>query len=507
MFFKLFYALAMLTCRGSVYGHTPDALDDEITEMPGLKHDPGFRQFSGYLHISDTDKYIFYWYVESQSSPEHDPVAYWTNGGPGCSGLYGFGTEMGPYYFRANGTIEANPYSWNKISNMLFVEQPAGVGFSYSNNPDDYNTNDKQAAIDQYELILAFFERFPERKSNEFYITSESYGGHYMPQLALTILKEKESGDNDINFKGFAVGNPWAHPSVDVMSMYEMYYYHGVTPQPIYDRWLAHNCNDFKKRDQLLCPTIEGFFLSFSGYGINPYALDYPMCVEDEETDSINNEFLKSFPGTKDLWSPQGAQLLLFSNPHLKMYVDNYEPCAEDYFKTYLNRKDVQKAIHAIEPEGEEWHMCNLEMNAKWSIKDRYSSQVKNYQNLIKGDYGIKMLVFSGDDDSVCATTGTQKWVFHELGLEPQRLHYWKKWHVNDQEAGYVTKFEIPSDESNSTFLFATVHGAGHEVPAYKPEEAFDLWERYLTGDWNFDDKGDENNILDKFDDFMTSIV
>ena len=115
--------------------------------------------------------------------------------------------------------------------------------------------------------------------------------------------------------------------------------------------------------------------------------MDYPICVEDEESENVN---------PKDLWSTQGAHLLQFTNPKLKMYVDNYEPCAEDYFKTYLNRKDVQEVIHAKERDGGEWHMCDLEINLWWNIKDRYSSQVKNYQKLIKGDYGIKMLVFSG---------------------------------------------------------------------------------------------------------------
>lgn len=75
-----------------------------------------------------------------------------------------------------------NPYSWNKVANVLYVEQPAGVGFSYSDDESDYVTGDAQAAADNYVLIKQFFERFPERKSNQFYISSESYGGHYIPE-------------------------------------------------------------------------------------------------------------------------------------------------------------------------------------------------------------------------------------------------------------------------------------------------------------------------------------
>jgi carboxypeptidase C (cathepsin A) len=58
--------------------YTLDALDDRITELPGLDFDPGFNQFSGYLEGSVSTRHLFYWYVESQSNPEKDPVVLWT---------------------------------------------------------------------------------------------------------------------------------------------------------------------------------------------------------------------------------------------------------------------------------------------------------------------------------------------------------------------------------------------------------------------------------------------
>lgn len=156
---------------------------DRITNLPGLDYDPGFDQYSGYLTVDEKhQRNLFYWYVESQNDPATDPVVLWTNGGPGCSGLLGFGIEHGPFYVDPDGELSPNPYSWNKIANMLYVEQPAGVGFSYSKVKDDYKTGDMETASDNYLLILAFFRRFPERKNNPFYIASESYGGHYMPQ-------------------------------------------------------------------------------------------------------------------------------------------------------------------------------------------------------------------------------------------------------------------------------------------------------------------------------------
>jgi hypothetical protein len=77
-----------------------------LFKQPSLEYDPGFDQFSGYLTVSrQNGRYIFYWYVESQGNPSTDPVVLWTNGGPGCSGLLGFGTEHGPFLIHKNGTV------------------------------------------------------------------------------------------------------------------------------------------------------------------------------------------------------------------------------------------------------------------------------------------------------------------------------------------------------------------------------------------------------------------
>jgi carboxypeptidase C (cathepsin A) len=163
--------------------YTAAAQADQIVDLPGLDYDPGFHQFSGYFTVDqDHGRNLFYWYVESQGDPETDPVVLWTNGGPGCSGFVGFGTEHGPYFIDRNGTLSPNDFSWNNLANMLYIEQPAGVGFSYSDTETDHVTGDAQAASDNYVFILEFLKRFPERRSNPFYISSESYGGHYMPQ-------------------------------------------------------------------------------------------------------------------------------------------------------------------------------------------------------------------------------------------------------------------------------------------------------------------------------------
>jgi carboxypeptidase C (cathepsin A) len=89
------------------------------------------------------------------------------------------------------------------------------------------------------------------------------------------------------------------------------------------------------------------------------------------------------------------------------------------------------------------------------------------------------VLVYSGDDDSVCGTIGTQRWIY-DLGYPVAKNCNWNVWTVDGQTAGYITKFDTPYSK-DSRFAFITVHFAGHEVPTYKPKEALELFEMYIN--------------------------
>ena len=114
-------------------------------------------------------------------------------------------TEMGPWRPTEGKKLDRNPFTWTTSSSMVFLEQPAGVGFSYMIG-DQQTFNDLRASQDNVEIIKAFFRKFPEKKNLGFHIAAESYGGHYIPQWALQIIN-----DNELNahFKGLLVGNPF----------------------------------------------------------------------------------------------------------------------------------------------------------------------------------------------------------------------------------------------------------------------------------------------------------
>jgi carboxypeptidase C (cathepsin A) len=459
---------AALIAQASAY--TAAALADQITNLPGAEGlNLTFNQFSGYLAIpgaQGNSKNVHYWLVESMSSPASDPLSFWTNGGPGCSGLIGFFTEMGPFRPNADLTLSLNEYAWNSVSNMVFIESPVGVGFSYSDSKADYTNDDAGTAVDNYNLIQAFLTRFPEFSSNDLYITSESYGGHYLPTLAKQIVDQNKAGSNPIvNFKGFAVGNPYTNVYSGTPAMVDTYWGHQLISKPTYDNYVK-TCITPTNPPKAKCLSLQNSLLDSVG-NLNPYALDYPVCL----TSSSQSKFGR-------------AQRLWFLNHQLSAAgytdeekktiigsTDDYQPCEDNYSDAYLRQASVQAAIHVkTDPK---WQECSYTLS--YSYADSSVSTAPIYNYLIDGGFGLNILVYSGDDDAICATIGTQDWIW---GLGYKITSEWQSYIVSGQTAGYLTKW------SGSKLAFLTVHGAGHEVPTYKPEVALSLYKSYLKGDF-----------------------
>ena len=137
--------LVPLQCLGEslrvdrVDRYTAEAVSDRLYSLPGLDSPFDFRQFSGYLNVDKAaGRNIFYWFAEAAVDAANAPVIFWTNGGPGCSSLIGLLAEHGPFRVDQKGeTLVPNPMSWNLAANIFYVEQPAGVGFSYRHAPAD----------------------------------------------------------------------------------------------------------------------------------------------------------------------------------------------------------------------------------------------------------------------------------------------------------------------------------------------------------------------------------
>ena len=217
-------------------------------------------------------------------------------------------------------------------------------------------------------------------------------------------------------------------------------------------------------------------------YGkINPYALDYPICLEKKEKQYYEHGGSRRLDGDT---SSQVQQLMNYSTaggPPFLPTEDIYRPCSEEHMKTYLNRADVQKAIHVHTHAVEKWRECSDIVH--YSSADFSASIIDLYKVVIEKaiKHGLQIFVFSGDDDSVCSTAGTQYWIYN-LGYPPKADLLWKNWKVEKEVAGYATMFEL--GKTDAKFTFVTVHGAGHEVPAYRPMEALEMFRKVLNKEW-----------------------
>ena len=458
MLTNMFLTLLFFVSYSYSFEYTNEALLDQVTELPGLNWQPKFNQFSGYLNLPGTEKFIHYWLVEAETNPQLAPLVFWTNGGPGCSGLIGFMTEQGPFRPDSQGNLDENPYAWNKISNMVFLEQPVGVGFSYSNNNDDYKIGDDQAAKDNLATILAFLDKYPHFNHTSLFITSESYGGHYMPTLANEIINyndAQEYSQHRLNFKGFAVGNPYTDYYSGVGAEMETYWGKQLLPKPLWDKYLENKCTDpVQQLNSTTCSLLMFNFMKKIG-NLNPYALDYPVCLSQQQLRM--RDFLRD------------------ENENTNNSIQ-YEPCEDLYSSNYLNKEEVQIALHVHTDI--EWEECSR--TTKYNLADKMLPMEKYYKTLLNSEthQDLRILVYSGDDDSVCGTIGTQRWIY-DLGFPTTSL--WDTWYDQEgQTAGFITKFKTPFGK-DSRFSFITVHDAGHEVPTYKPKDALELFDMYIN--------------------------
>lgn len=162
------------------------------------------------------------------------------------SSLSGLFSELGPYWPTSGGkSLQANDEgTWNRKANVLFLESPIGVGFSYAHDTSVYRTGDAQTADDSYLFLVRWFRAFPEYRSRPFYVSGESYAGHYVPDLVKAIIEGNRVApvEDRINLQGFLIGNAYTDAVIDGWGVYEMLYSYSIISNETYQGILQH-CN------------------------------------------------------------------------------------------------------------------------------------------------------------------------------------------------------------------------------------------------------------------------
>lgn len=451
------YAKLAITILGFMFiSMFPDAYEAELVHrLPGQPQ-VSFKQYAGYIPVGKrNDRALFYYFVEAEQNPSSKPLVLWLNGGPGCSSVgVGAFSENGPFQPRGN-VLVRNHYSWIREANILYLETPAGVGFSYSNITSFYNgVNDKITARDNLVFLQRWLNKFPAYKTRDLYLTGESYAGHYIPQLAVLMLRFNKK-QKIFNLKGVALGNPLLNFEKDFNARAEYLWSHGLISDKTY-KSMVNICNYSRYVHEY-----------YAGNGNVSAACWNVNAMVDGEV-SI---YISSYDVTLDVCRSSIDMQSRFLTT--KTEEKNPDVCVEDESITYLNRGDVQTALNIDISAGVlSWETCSSKLH--YDHQNLEISTVPLLGQLVKA--GVRVLVYSGDQDSVIPLMSTRTLIYNiAIDLKLKSSAPYRVWFEEKQVAGWTQGY-------GNLLTFATVRGASHEVPFSQPGRSLVLFKSFLEG-------------------------
>ena len=485
--------------------YTNEANADRVAHMPGYSG-PALSLFSGYITVSHTrQRQLFFTHVESSMSmpkAQETPLILWLNGGPGCSSLGGgFLTELGPFFPANRGeTLVPNPHSWHKFGHLVFLESPAFVGFSYSRDEEDLTVGDDRTSVDNLAFLLGFLDRYPHLKGSPLWLSGESYAGHYLPQLALEIIRHNAKNDDPIRLVGMTLGNPWTEPPLDNKGTVEHWYTHSMISDEArqgierYCNFSAsnpldpHPSHDIPSTDSQRCDE----FCRQADDEIGPVDI-YNVVGDDCRGD---------WRSMGEGWSLRLHRTLLRSSNPTARQDPPYDPCVENNAEDYLNRADVQFSLHANQSNNRvmgPWLFCTSESRSqrlKYNLDDLQRPMLPVYEDIRSLAPDLRILIYSGDQDASVPTLGTRLWLSAlelriasnatragTLGSRSAALDKgnckWRSWSSSSGQVGGWLQ-ALPRALNG---LFATVRGAGHMAPYSQPERASFLVSRFIRNE------------------------
>ncbi|RHY29895.1 hypothetical protein DYB32_004766 [Aphanomyces invadans] len=430
-----------------------------------------FDHYAGHIRLPSNGQKMFYWLVESESNPLTDPLVLWLNGGPGCSSLGGFFNELGPFVVESDLSVKRNPYAWNRKANVVFLDSPAGVGFS---QPllDASKYNDEFTASRIHEFLEEFLAMYPTYSDRPLYITGESYAGMYIPYL---VQKLVELPIPHLKLTGWSVASAYL----------DYFYTHALMSLKAYELGRrvcgatgVSGC--FYGGNE--CPTECLAVLVEAGFGqesmLDPSDIFGDVCV------ATQSATLTTFMAQQ---ATRYRRTSATKNIRPLTHRGVVGPCQMQYTTKYLQLYAVQHALHVYDVHVN-WAPCNDHVAARYT---RSRSSLPKYKSILQS--GLKALIYSGDADATVPFLGTERWLSsaggdlvtaaasshgsnQSRGLQLPILAPWQAWFGPDKQlAGYSTRY--------TNVTFTTVKGAGHMVPATRPLHALFMIECFLHGD------------------------
>ncbi|TRM69437.1 Alpha/Beta hydrolase protein [Schizophyllum amplum] len=447
---------ATVTIATATNATTPGAL--RVTENSGVcETTDGVNQYSGYGDLTE-DESIWFWFFESRNDPTNDPLVLWFNGGPGSSSMIGLLQELGPCRINNDSAdVSLNPYSWNNAANVMFIDQPVGVGFSHGSTTVGTS---QEAASDVWDFLQIWLKdkRFAHLQANDLAIWTESYGGHYGPTFAAYFLAQNDaiaSGSVDgqtLNLKVLGVGDGLTDP----LHQYAGYLTY-ATDNPYHplvnDSEVAAATRAWNKTDG-----CRDMIATCYANGTDS------QCSEAQSY--CNNKILSPLAGPYDVY------YVLATDP------DPYPADITDY----LSR--VAETIGAETT----WSMTSYDVYGNFAnTGDWMRNSAIDLQTVI--DAGVRTIVYVGDADYILNYPGIEAMMdaLNTTLSSDYLAQDLMPYNVDGVEAGLYK--QVGDTANGQSLAFLRVYGAGHEVPAYSwdslevGQAAFQMFDQVMGGD------------------------
>ncbi|KAG2040689.1 Alpha/Beta hydrolase protein [Suillus americanus] len=411
---------------------------------------PNVTQISGYINVG-TNMSMWFWFFESRNSPETAPFTLWLNGGPGCSSMIGLFQENGPCLVNADhNSTTLNPYSWNSLSNMIYIDQPIGTGFSYGT---DAVNNTETAAPFVWTAFQVLFESqlFSKYASRELILATESYGGHYGPSF-VTYFEERNaliaSGKIDavpVVVCALMINNGWYDPLIQGISLLNFATYAPGYGQLQPDEVLKNISDALYGPDG--CVAQEN-----ACYAAGNSTHSNKIC-RDTDSYCSDNVFTPAAVNYDSFDIRQNSSAL-------------FPP---EYYVHYLGREDIMKKIGAHV----KYEECSDPPYEKF-VKTGDGARTWLPQLSALANSGLKILIWAGDADLDCNWLGGHASVLAMDWYGNETLHNTPFTNMT------INGKPIAAVQNVDNFSFARVYGAGHEVPAFQPQAALEIFSQVI---------------------------
>ncbi|GFZ51462.1 carboxypeptidase C [Saitozyma sp. JCM 24511] len=421
--------------------------------------DPNVKQLSGYLDISD-EKHLFFWFESSRSSPKHDPLVLWLNGGPGCSSTTGLLFELGGCTIVDEGqNVTYNKDSWNSAANVLFLDQPVGVGYSYADSGEVNNS--PAAAEDVYAFLILFISQFTEYAKQDFHIAGESYAGTYIPNIASVIYSNNLAlqvaptpGLPQLNFKSVMIGNGLTDP----------YHQFGSVPDwacegdyAVYDP-AGSECAALRGKVPRCQSLVSGCYRTKSRFACVPAALYcWSMFSELQELGLNMYDVRRKCDKSKDKDGPL---------------------CYKEmgWMETYLNKPEVKKQLGA--PSDITFQSCNMQINQNFLLQgDGVHDTASLLPELV--DAGLRVLIYSGEADMLVNYIGCSQ-VLDNLATTYSTEYATAQVKNFTTDGGDVSGWTKSAGKGAGNVAYVAFYNAGHMVPHDDPKAALTMFTRWI---------------------------